>query len=389
MSSFDPQEFLAVLRRVLPNDGHRVALHEPYLTERDKEVVGECVASGWVSSVGKHVDCFEKGLRELLGVEHIVACVNGTSALHICLEQVGVRPGDEVLVPALTFVGTANAIAYCGAVPHFIDSEERTLGADAAKLAEYLADTVEIRNGACWNRRTNRRVAALMIVHVFGHPADLDALLAVADRYGLPLVEDAAESLGSQYKGRATGSFGRTAALSFNGNKILTTGGGGAIVTDDHKLAEQARHLTTTAKVPHRWAFFHDRVGYNYRMPSLNAALGCAQLEQLPEFLSAKRCLARCYEEAFAGVSGLRFFLENPETKSNHWLNLVLLDEAESRHRDAVLDLTRENNIETRPVWTLMSKLPAFENCSSMDLSGAESLERRVINLPSSVSLGR
>ena len=389
MSGFDPQEFLAALRRVLPNSGERIPLHEPCLTRRDKTVVGECVESGWVSSVGKHVDRFEEGLRELLGVEHVVACVNGTSALHICLQQVGVQRGEEVLVPALTFVGTANAIRYCSAVPHFIDSEERTLGVDPEKLAEYLSEIVVEKDGGCWNLRTERRIAALVVVHVFGHPVDLDALQAVADRYGLPIVEDAAESLGSTYKGQATGSFGRMAALSFNGNKIITTGGGGAIVTTDPELARRSRHLTTTAKVPHRWAFYHDRVGYNYRMPSLNAALGCAQLEQLDEFLAVKRDLAGRYEQALAGVGGLRFFAENPGTRSNYWLNLVLLDEAETHHRNSVLDLTRDNNIETRPAWTLMSKLPAFVDSPSMDLAGAESLEQRIINLPSSVSVVR
>ncbi len=389
MSALDPQAVLAALRRVVPAGAGPVALHEPFLGDREREVVADCLASGWVSSAGPYVERFEEQLAGLLGAPHAVACVNGTAALHVCLELAGVERGDEVLVPALTFVATANAVTYAGAVPHFVDSEERTLGLDPAKLAAYLAEIAEEREVGSVHRDTGRRIAAVVPMHCFGHPVDMDPLLEVAARHRIAVVEDAAEALGSRYRGRSAGALGALAALSFNGNKIVTTGGGGAVVTGDAELARRARHLTTTAKVPHRWAFVHDRVGYNYRLPGLNAALGCAQLEQLPDFLAAKRALAERYREAFAGLAGLRFVTEPDFARCNYWLNALLLDEAEAGRRDAVLELTNDAGVMTRPAWTLMSELPMFADCPRMDLSTAESLSRRLINLPSSAALGR
>jgi len=286
----DIRDILEILRQVLPADRHAIALHEPSFAGNEWTYVKDCLDTGWVSSVGAYVDRLEADLSAYAGVRNAIAVVNGTAALHICLILAGVKANDEVLIPALTFVATANAVAYCGAVPHFADVEERTLGIDPTRLADYLTTTAELRSGGCYNRRTGRRIKAVVAMHTFGHPVDLDPLWRHCLRFGIELIEDAAESLGSFYKGRHTGNWGRLAAVSFNGNKIVTTGGGGAILTNDQELALQARHITTTAKIPHRWAFDHDRIGYNYRLPNINAALGCAQLEQLPGFLTKNVC---------------------------------------------------------------------------------------------------
>jgi perosamine synthetase len=321
-------------------------------------------------------------------VKHAVAVVNGTAALHAGMLIVGVRPGDEVIIPALTFVATANAVAHCAAIPHFADSEERTLGIDAAKLERYLSNVVQTNGTGCINALTRRRIAAIVPMHVFGHPVDMDPMMALADRFGLPIVEDATESIGSAYKGRKLGSFGRVATLSFNGNKTITTGGGGAILTNDADIAKRAKHLTTTAKKPHAWAFEHDDVAFNYRLPNINAALGVAQLEQLEGFVRSKRRLADRYEQAFAKVPGLHFFKEQPFAYSNYWLNAVILEEASASLRDDILAVTNRAGIMTRPVWQLMHRLPMYRDCPRMDLAVAESLERRIINLPSSAKLG-
>lgn len=384
----DPQRVLVSLRRVLGDGDERVSLHEPCFAGHEWDYVKECLDTGWVSSVGTFVDGFEDHLARTCGVRHAVAVVNGTAALHTALLVAGVRSDDEVIVPALTFVATANAVSHCGAVPHFADSAELTLGLDPIRLAGHLERVAERKAGVCFNRETGRRLAAVVPMHVFGHPVDMDPLLQVAEHFGLAVVEDAAEALGSTYRGRPAGSLGRLAALSFNGNKILTTGGGGAILTDDPELARRAKHLTTTAKLPHRWAFEHDRIAFNYRLPNLNAALGCAQLEQLPGFLAAKRRLAAAYVQAFAGMPGVRVVTEPPFAASNYWLNALLLDEHDAVRRDEVLALTNDHGIMTRPAWRLMHHLPMYANCPRMDLRVAESLERRLINLPSSAKLG-
>ncbi|HEY7505912.1 MAG TPA: LegC family aminotransferase [Gemmatimonadales bacterium] len=360
-------------------------LHEPVFEGREIAYLSECIETGWVSSVGKFVDRFEQELAGFTGTRRAVAVANGTVALHACLRLAGVEPGDEVLVPTLTFVGTVNPIAYAGAIPHFVDSEEPTLGVDPDKLAPYLEAVLDGPR----NRNTGRRVRALIVMHTYGHPARLHQLAEVCDRFGLVLIEDAAESLGSYYRGTHTGNTGRLAALSFNGNKTVTTGGGGAILTNDEALGALAKHLTTTAKQPHRWAFNHDMVGYNYRMPNINAALGCAQLEQLPGFLEAKRALAMRYVETFRDVRGVRVFTEPPECRSNYWLNVLLLDPSHESRRDAVLEATNAAGITTRPAWTLMHRLPMFASAPRMDLCTAESIERRLINLPSGVGTAR
>lgn len=363
-------------------------LHEPQLTGNEWVYLKECLDSTFVSSVGKFVDRFEDELAAYTGAKHAVAVVNGTAALQVALRLVGVRPGDEVLVPALTFVATSAAVIYSGGTPHFVDSEERTLGLDPHSLRSYLNDIAEIRSGQCVNRATGRVIRAVVPMHTFGHPVDIDGILRVAGDFHLALVEDAAESLGSMVGGRHTGTFGVMGTLSFNGNKTITTGGGGAIITNDSALARHAKHLTTTAKLPHRWEFVHDEVGYNFRMPNINAAIGCAQLEQLPAFLNAKRHLFERYRTAFASVPHSLIMAEPEGCVSNYWLQTLLLDEEAGDKRDAILTATNDAGLMTRPAWTLMHRLAPYRNCPRMQLSVAESLERRLINLPSSAHLG-
>ncbi|MCF8003005.1 MAG: LegC family aminotransferase [Chromatiaceae bacterium] len=380
-----PVRIISTLHAVL--GAGEVALHEPCFQGNEQRYVQDCIASTFVSSVGAYVDRFEQALAEFTGARRAVAVVNGTAALQVALQLAGVQANDEVIVPALTFVATANAVHYLGAIPHFADSEARTLGLDPLALRDWLSTTAE-PTGAGWrNRRTGRHLAALVPMHCFGHPCDLDALLALAHDYQLALVEDAAEALGSRYHGRHTGTFGLLGTLSFNGNKTITTGGGGAILTDDERLADQAKHLTTTAKRPHRWESIHDEIGYNYRMPNLNAALGCAQLEQLLDFLASKRRLTTRYLQAFAGLEQVRLMQEPPGCESNYWLQALILDEAVTDQRDVILTATNDAGLMTRPAWTLMHQLPPYQHCPRAPLPVAESLARRIINLPSSAGL--
>ena len=376
---------LAAIRAAV-GDGP-VALHEPCFAGNEWAYLKECLDSTFVSSVGAFVDRFEADLAAYTGARHAVAVANGTAALQVALQLAGVRAGDEVLVPALTFVATSNAVAYCGAVPHFVDSEERTLGVDTTALREYLSGIVEFRAGVCVNRASGRALRAIVPMHVFGHPVDLDGLLAVARDFRLTIVEDAAESLGSSYHGRHTGTFGLLGTLSFNGNKTITTGGGGAILTNDAELAKHAKHLTTTAKVAHRWDYEHDELGYNYRLPNLNAALGCAQLEQLPALIGAKRRLYQRYCETFARLAGVHLMGEPNGCRSNYWLQTLVLTKAMAGERDAVLTATNDAGLMTRPVWVLNHRLPMYRAAPRMPLAVAESLEQRIVNIPSSAQL--
>ena len=378
---------LAATRAVLGDAIQPIALHEPEFRGREWDYVKECIDTGWVSSVGSFVDRFERDLCAYTGAAHAVATSNGTAALHICLLLAGVRAGDEVLMPALTFIATANAVSYVSAVPHFVDSETVSLGVDPVKLDARLRDTARVIDGVCINQRTGAPIRALVVMHVFGHPADLAALDEVARRWRVVLIEDAAESLGSTYRGRHTGNVGRLAALSFNGNKVVTTGGGGAVLTNDAALGRRAKHLTTTARTPHRWSFLHDEVGYNYRLPNLNAALGCAQLEQLPSFVERKRRLAERYREAFASIGGVRFVVEPPGTASNYWLNAIVLEGDHVGRRDALLAALNDAGYMARPLWTLMHRLPMYTDCPRDDLEVAEQLEARLVNVPSSAKL--
>jgi perosamine synthetase len=382
----DAASVVRILEVILQGAPRPVALHEPVFGGSEWRNLKDCVDTGWVSSAGSYVDQFERDLGEHIG-GYAVAVSNGTSALHACLILAGVEAGDEVLVPALTFIATANAVSYCGAVPHFVDSTEATLGVDPGRLGEYLAGIADVRGKECRNRKTGRRIKAVMPMHTFGHPVDLDSLSEVAARFGLALIEDAAESLGSYYKGRHTGPLGDVGALSFNGNKVITTGGGGAVVTRDGGLASRAKHLTTTARIAHRWSFVHDQVGYNYRMPNINAALGCAQLEALPDLLRRKRKLAEQYAAAFSEAKGMRIFAEPAFASSNYWLNVLVLDETTAGARDEILEATNATGFHTRPAWTPMHKLPMYAGCPRMELSVVESLERRIVCLPSSPRL--
>ena len=380
------QQIIDAIQSVIGADSS--ALHEPCFAGNELIYLKECVDSTFVSSVGKFVDRFESDLASYTGVKHAVAVINGTSALHIALKLAGVRAGDEVLVPALTFIATANAVSYCGATPHFVDSEDRTLGLDPQALREHLKSISEIRNGQCININTGCVIRAVVPVHVFGHPVDIDGVLAVTKDFHLALVEDAAESLGSTYQGSHAGTFGLLSALSFNGNKTITTGGGGAILTNNATLARRAKHLTTTAKVPHQWDSVHDEIGYNYRLPNINAALGCAQLEQLPAFLEGKRRLFERYQDAFTNVPQVNIFSEPEGCRSNYWLQTLVLDEFAAVQKESILAMANEAGLQTRPVWALMHRLTPYLGCPKMELPIAESLEAHLINLPSSAKLG-
>lgn len=359
-----------------------VSLHEPTFDDTEVEYVTDCVKSGWVSSVGKYVDRFENELAEFTGVKRAVAVVNGTAALHIALKVAGVQANDEVFMPSLTFVATANATAYLQAVPHFVDVSGDTLGLDPLKLDDYIRSIGEMKSGHLVNKQTGRVIRAVVPMHTFGHPVDLDPLLELCGRYNIALIEDAAESLGSYYKGKHTGSFGVTSAISFNGNKIMTTGGGGAILTDNEKLADYAKHLTTTAKIPHRWAYEHEEIGYNYRMPNINAALGCAQLQKVPKYLEQKRELTTRYEKLFENVKGVQLFREPINSSSNYWLQTILIND--DLERDQLLSLLNDNGVMSRPIWTPMHELMPYQNMPKGDLTITTQLKSRIINIPSS-----
>lgn len=380
------KKIVSILLNLLPTKDF-TPLHEPYFQGNELSYVKDCVESTFVSSVGAYVDRFERDLAEYTGARRAVAVINGTSALQIALQLAGVESGDEVVVPALSFVATANAARYIGAIPHFADSNETSLGLDPVALREWLDSTAERTSDGCRNRFTGRRIRALVPMHTFGHPCDMDGLMAVAHDHGLILVEDAAESLGSRYGGCHTGTFGLMGTFSFNGNKVITTGGGGAILTDDERLADRAKHLTTTAKQPHRWEYVHDEIGYNFRMPNVNAALGCAQLEQLQDFLASKRCLYNMYSAAFSGLEQVNVMREPTGCESNYWLQTLILVEKAAGERDNILAATNDAGLMTRPAWRLLNKLKPYRECPSAPLPVATSLERRIINIPSSSGL--
>ena len=359
-----------------------VPLSVPRFVGNEKKYLEDCIDSTFVSSVGAYVDRFEKDIAQYTGATRAVVCVNGTNALHMAMMLVGVERGDEVLTQSLTFIATCNAIAYIGAYPVFIDVDLQTLGLSPDAMKAWLEKNAEVKDGACYNRRTGRRVKACVPMHTFGHPVRIEEISALCEEWHIELVEDAAESIGSRYKGRHTGTFGKVGALSFNGNKTITTGGGGMILFQDEELGARAKHLTTQAKVPHRWEFRHDAIGYNYRMPNINAALGCAQLENLDKMIQSKREVAAAYELFFAGRSDITFFHEAKDCYSNYWLNAVLLPSREER--DAFLTYTNDHGVMTRPVWELMTDLPMFENFEKDGQEHSRWLADRIVNLPSS-----
>lgn len=384
MSLIAPDDIQQRLRAVLPVGEARIALHEPRFLGNEKRYVTECIDTGWVSYAGAFVQKFETALAQACGAPHAVCVSSGTVALQIALQAAGVLAGDEVLVPSLTFVATPNAVSHIGAIPHFVDSDAETLGVSPAALATHLDEIGEARDGKLYNRKTGRRIAALLPVHVFGHPADMDALNKLMARHGIVVIEDATESLGSLYKDKPCGSLAPLATLSFNGNKIVTTGGGGAILTQDAEIARWIRHMTTTAKQPHPWRFDHDAIAWNFRLPNLNAALGLAQLERLPDVLDAKRRLHRRYAEVFAGLEGARLFADASFAHSNYWLCALILDKGQEAALEPILEATNAAGIATRPAWTPMHQLPIYANHPRADVSTAESLARRILNLPSS-----
>ena len=380
----DPGDVARRIRAVIPASEARVALYEPRFMGNEKKYVSDCVDSTWVSYAGAYVKSLETELAAKCGVAHAVAVTSGTVALQVALTLIGVKPGDEVLVPALTFVASANAIVHAGGTPHFVDADEISLGISPNALAEHLERIGEMRDGVLHNKQTGKRIAALMPVHVFGHPSDMDALNAIAKRYALAVVEDATEALGSFYKGRPCGALSPIATLSFNGNKIVTTGGGGAILTSDDAIAARIRHITTTAKLPHRWKFDHDEIAWNFRLPNVNAALGVAQLERLPQVLEAKRRLHARYTEAFSHVPGLRIFSDAPFAKSNYWLVTLLLERGQEAMLEPILAATNDMGVSTRPAWTPMHQLPMYKDNPRAALPVTESLAGRILNLPSS-----
>jgi len=361
-----------------------IPLHEPRFIGNEKKYLNDCIDSTFVSSVGKYVDKFEEEVAKYTGSKYAIATVNGTSALHIALLLAGATNNDEVITQPLTFVATCNALSYIGAHPTFIDVDKNTLGLSPEKLETYLLKNTQIEKGVCVNKKTKRKIKAVVPMHTFGLPINIEALKFVCDKYHLNIVEDAAESLGSYFKNYHTGTIGLLGTLSFNGNKTITTGGGGMILTNHKELARKAKHITTTAKIPHRWDYEHDMIAYNYRLPNINAAIGCAQMEELSKFLLSKQALAKTYSDFFSKTQIK--FVETPQnTKSNYWLNAIILNSKEER--DNFLEQTNNAGVMTRPIWRLMNSLEMFKNAQCGNLENSEWLEQRVVNIPSSVRI--
>ena len=380
-SSNSFSEIIEFIKSLYPNEDP-VPLHVPRFAGNEKKYVVDAIDSTFVSSVGKYVDRFEEMICGITGAKFAVAVVNGTCALHIALKLVGVQAGDEVITQPLSFVATANSIAHCGARPIFVDVERETLGLDPTALKSFLQAHARIKEDACYNKTTGNRIAACVPMHTFGHPCRVDEIAAICSLYHIALAEDAAESLGSTFKKKHTGTFGLFGVYSFNGNKTVTCGGGAAIVTNDEALAKKAKHITTTAKLPHPYEYVHDMVGYNYRLPNLNAALACAQLEQLDFFIENKRELAKLYQDFFASLN-MPFIEEPMNARSNYWLNAIILPDLKTR--DEFLKATNGAGVMTRPVWRLMNKLQMYKDCQTDALGNAQWLEALVVNIPSSV----
>lgn len=378
------KDFIELVRNYYNIPEAFIALHEPRFVGNDRKYVLDAIDSTFVSSVGKYVDRFEEMIRDYTGAKHAVATVNGTAALHMSLILAGVKSGDYVITQALSFIATCNAISYLNAEPVFTDIHPKTLGLDSDALRTFLKENSIVKNGACYHKVNGRRFAAVVPMHTFGHPVEIDKIAEICLEFHIPLVEDSAESIGSKYKNQHTGTFGLLGAFSFNGNKTITCGGGGVIVTNDDSLGKLGKHLTTQAKVPHPWDFVHDHIGYNYRMPNLNAAMACAQMEMLNQFLQTKRELSKTYQSFFE-TGDIQFVNEPENSISNYWLNCILLPSAEIR--DSFLKYTNENKVMTRPAWRLMHKLDMFKNCLHGDLSVSENIEQRLVNIPSSVKI--
>jgi len=396
------QPIIDFIRSLYPGK-ETIPLHEPYFGGNEKKYVLDCIETNYVSSVGKYVDRFEEMIRDFTGAKYAIATVNGTAALHIALKLAGVQPGDLVITQPLTFIATCNAISYCGAEPVFVDIDAETLGMSPDSLESWLSTNTVIEDNVCYLKEVHklhelqynnnkfveirgpRRISACVPMHTFGHPCKIDKIVDICNRYHIPVVEDAAESIGSYYKGQHTGTFGKFGILSFNGNKTITTGGGGMILTDDDELGPLAKHITTTAKKPHPWKFEHDMIGYNYRLPNINAALGCAQMEILPDILKNKRQTAKRYQDFFNNLKDIEFISEPSDSISNYWLNAILL--YDEKERDQFLDYAYSQKVMCRPAWTLMNKLSMFSKCISSTLSESNMVEKKLINIPSSLNV--
>ena len=400
----DYQPVIDFIRSLYPNR-ETIPLHEPFFGGNEKKYVLDCIESTFVSSVGKYVDRFEEMIRDFTGAKYAIATVNGTSALHIALKLAGVDQGDLVITQPLTFIATCNAITYCGAEPIFVDIDPETLGMSPDSLANWLQENVELKVERVeeglegldpqpsqlsqpsqpykpYHKINKKRISACVPMHTFGHPCKMDSIMEICNRYHIPVVEDAAESIGSYYKGKHTGTFGKLGILSFNGNKTITTGGGGMILTDDDELGPLAKHLTTTAKKPHPWKFEHNMIGYNYRLPNINAALGCAQMEMLPEILKNKRETAHIYQDFFQTITDINFITEPEDCISNYWLNAILLKDM--KERDAFLEQANAQKVRCRPAWILMNKLEMFNHCLTTEIPISEKIESKLVNVPSS-----
>ena len=376
------EKIVNFIKSLYPAD-NPVPLHAPRFSGNEKKYLIDCIDTTYVSYVGAYVGRFEDAIRQLTGAKYAVAVSSGTAALHVALLLAEVAPGDEVITQPLTFVATANAISYCGAQPVFVDVERSTLGLDPDKLNEFLINNGILKSdGRCYNKTTGRKIAACVPMHTLGHPVRIDQIVEICNKYQIPVVEDAAEALGSFYKGRHTGTFGKLGILSFNGNKPVTTGGGGMIITNDETLAAKAKHLTTTAKKPHPWEFVHDEVGYNYRMPNINAAVGCAQMECFSGVLENKRATAQIYNKFFQEIN-IAFIAEPTHARSNYWLNAIVLKDRQER--DQFLAYVTGKGIQARPVWALMPSLPMYRHCQRESIETAQWLEDRLVNIPSSV----
>ena len=386
------KEIVSFIRALYHQPEGFIPLHAPVFHGNEKKYLEECIDTTFVSSVGKFVDQFEEKMAQYTGATKAVACVNGTNALHLALKLVGVQPGDEVITQPLTFIATANAISYCGAKPVFLDVDMDTMGLSPKSLKQWLAQNTKpdpkthkpcLAGRQAINQSTNRPITACLPMHTFGHPCRIDEIVEICREYNIPVVEDAAESLGSYYKKQHTGTFGEIGVLSFNGNKVITTGGGGMLLFKDEELAKRAKHLTTQAKVPHPWEFIHDEIGYNYRMPNINAALGLAQLEQLPDFLKQKQKIAQSYQNFFKDINSINFINPINHSTPNHWLNCILFEN--KQQRDDFLKYSNDAGVMTRPVWRLINKLEMFKDCQTGDLNNANELEEMLVNLPSGV----
>ncbi len=375
------QEFISFTREAFKTNEF-IPLHAPVFTGNEKKYLNECIDSTFVSSVGKFVDQFEDEVAKFTGAKYAIATSNGTAALHTGLLMAGVSQNDEVITQPLTFIATTNAISYIGAKPIFVDVDKETLGLSAEKLEHFLMKNAEVQNGVCINKITKRAIKAVVPMHTFGLPLKIDDIVSVCDRFNIAVVEDAAESLGSYYKGKHTGTYGLLGAFSFNGNKTITTGGGGMLVTNDEGIAIKAKHITTTAKISHPWDYKHDMIGYNYRLPNINAALGCAQMEKLPFILEKKQKMANKYKMFFKDTP-LQYIDVSKDAVSNYWLNAILLENI--KERNFFLKITNENGVMTRPIWKLMTSLPMFKTSQTGNLENSKWFEERVVNLPSSV----